>query len=154
MYEYIHSITSCNEDRVAQSVQRLATGWMVRGSNPSGGKIFRTCALRPTQPPVQWIPGLSRGKQRPGREADPSPPSNAVIKKGQSYTCTTPTGRTACTEPQCLYKGALYLFTPCNIQQSMFHWFPPSSIGMFHKYTKWSAVDSVDTCGEKTIFNF
>jgi len=26
-----------------------------------------------------------------------------------SYTSTPPIGRTACTEPQCLYKGALYL---------------------------------------------
>ena len=25
------------------------------------------------------------------------------------YTSTPPTGRTACEEPQCLYKGALYL---------------------------------------------
>jgi hypothetical protein len=37
-------------------------------------------ALRPTQPPVQWIPGLSRGKVWPGRDADPSPASNAQIK--------------------------------------------------------------------------
>jgi len=27
----------------------------------------------PTPPPVQWVPRLSRGKERPGREADPSP---------------------------------------------------------------------------------
>jgi len=38
-------------------------------------------ALGPTQPPVQWVPGLSRGKERRGREADPSPPSSAVVMK-------------------------------------------------------------------------
>ena len=38
-------------------------------------------ALGPTQPPVQRIPGLSRGKERPGRDADPSSPSSAVVKK-------------------------------------------------------------------------
>jgi hypothetical protein len=27
---------------IAQSVQRLATGWAVRGSNPGAGEIFRT----------------------------------------------------------------------------------------------------------------
>ena len=48
-----------------------------------------------------------RGKERPGRDADPSPPSSAVVMKEQSYTSSPPMGRTACTEPQCLYKGAL-----------------------------------------------
>ena len=39
-------------------------------------------ALGPTQPPVQWVPGLSPGgKERPGRDADPSHPSNAVVMK-------------------------------------------------------------------------
>jgi len=33
------------------------------GSNPGGDEIFRPSrpALGRTQPPVQWIPGLSRG---------------------------------------------------------------------------------------------
>jgi len=38
-------------------------------------------ALGPTQPPVQWVPDLSRGKERPGRDADPSPSSSAVVIK-------------------------------------------------------------------------
>jgi hypothetical protein len=35
-------------------------------------------ALGPTQLPVKWVPGLSWGKERPGRDADSSPPSSAV----------------------------------------------------------------------------
>jgi len=38
-------------------------------------------ALGPTQSPVQWVPGLSQGKERPGRDTDPSPPSSAMVKK-------------------------------------------------------------------------
>jgi len=43
------------------STLRIATGWMMPGSNPCGDTIFCTCfraALRPTQPPTKWIPGL------------------------------------------------------------------------------------------------
>ena len=41
----------------------VATGWTVRGSNPGGGEIFPPVQTgpAPTQPPVQWVPGLSRG---------------------------------------------------------------------------------------------
>ena len=115
---YIHSLYTNCVVRVAQSVQRLATGWTVQGSNPGGGEIFRTCPDRPWDPPsllyngYQVFPG---GRERPGRDADPSPPSSAMVMKEQSYTSTPPIGRTACTEPQCLYKAALYLFTFCSL---------------------------------------
>jgi len=45
-------------------------------------------ALSPTQPPVQWIPGLFRGEERPGCDADRSPSSSAVVKKEYNYTST------------------------------------------------------------------
>ena len=100
------------QSRVAQSVQRLATGWTVRGSNTGGGEIFFTCPDRPCGPPSFLYNGyrvFPGGKERPGRDADPSPSSSAMVMKEQSYTSTPPMGRTACTEPQCLYKGDLYL---------------------------------------------
>ena len=66
---------------------------MVRGSNPGGGQIFRTCPNRP------WAPhsllynvyrAFSGDKERPGRDADSSPPSSAV----------------------CLERVELYLYSP------------------------------------------
>ena len=99
-------------DQVAQSLQRLATGWKFRGSNPGWAEIFRTCPDPPWGPPsllykqYQVFPGC---KERPGRDADPSHPSSALVMKEQSYTSTPPIGHTACTEPQFLYRGDLYL---------------------------------------------
>ena len=58
------------------------------------------------------------GVKRPGREADPSSPSSAVVKKEYSYTSTPPMGPTACTEPQCLYRGSIYLYLTLKIRSS------------------------------------
>ena len=86
---------------------------MVRRSNPAGGEVFHTGPDRPWGPPSllynEYLV-IRGGKERPRRDADPSPPSSAVVKKEYSYTSTPPMGRTVCTEPQCLYKGALYHF--------------------------------------------
>ena len=72
-----------------------------------------------SMPPVGFEPTISAGvrpqaahlgKEQLGHDANPSPPSNAVVMKGQTYTSTPPMGHTACTQPQCLYKVALYLY--------------------------------------------
>ena len=59
------------------------------GSNPGGEEIFLPSrpALGPNQPPVQWVPGLSRG-----RAADHSPPSCAAVMEEQGCTSTDPLG--------------------------------------------------------------
>jgi len=59
----------------------VTTCWTVRGSNPGGGEIFRTCPYRPWGPPSLLYNGyrvFPGGKERPGRDADFSPPSSAV----------------------------------------------------------------------------
>jgi len=49
--------------RVAQLVLVTDYGLDGPGSNPGGDEIFRPSrpALGPTQPPVQWAPGVSQG---------------------------------------------------------------------------------------------
>jgi len=69
------------------NVVGIATGYGLdgRGIESWWGRDFphlSRLALGPTQPLVQWVLGLFRGcKERLGRDADPSPPSNAVVKK-------------------------------------------------------------------------
>ena len=64
----------------------IATGYGLDGPGIESrwGRDFlhlSRLALGPTQPPVQWVPGLFRRKERPKHEPDPSPLSSAVVKK-------------------------------------------------------------------------
>jgi hypothetical protein len=112
-------------------VAGTATGYGLDGpgSNPGGNEIFRTCPYRPWGPlsflynEYKVFPG---GKERPGRDADPSAllvpwsrksraipllplwavrPDRASVPVQYSYTSTPPIGRTACTVQ-------LYLYSP------------------------------------------
>ena len=58
--------------------------------------------------------GLYRASVPVQRYTLPLNPSSAQVKKEQSYTSTPPMGRTACTEPQCLYNGAPYFLPLCR----------------------------------------
>jgi len=52
--------------------------------NSGGGEVFRTCPDRPWGPHsllYNWYRVFPRGKERPGRDADPSLPSSAVVMK-------------------------------------------------------------------------
>ena len=70
---------------LAQSLKRLGTYWTVGGSNPGGFEIFGTCPDRPWGQPIPLYNGyrvFPGGIKRPGRKANPSPPSSAVVMKG------------------------------------------------------------------------
>jgi hypothetical protein len=54
-----YPISRVGRDRVVGIAARYSLD--VRGSNHGGSEIFRTRPNRTTQPPVQFVPGLSRG---------------------------------------------------------------------------------------------
>ena len=58
-------------------------------------------ALGPTQPPVQSVLGLSGGKERSGRDADPSPPSSTIGHGRVELYLYSPHG------PYSLYKASV-----------------------------------------------
>ena len=58
---------------------------MVRGSNPDGGRDFPHLSIPALGPHNLLYNGyrvFPEGKERPGRDTDPSPPSGAVVIKG------------------------------------------------------------------------
>ena len=69
------------------SVGGIATGYGLECpgiESVLGGKIFRTCAEQPWDPPsllYNWYRVFPGSKERPERDADPSPPSSAMVKK-------------------------------------------------------------------------
>lgn len=68
-------------------MDRLRAGWPRFKSHHGHIFLFMTSglALKPTQPPIQWVWGVfSPGVKRPGREADHSPPSPVEIKNDEA----------------------------------------------------------------------
>ena len=75
--------------------------------------IFRTYPNRPWGPHSLLCNGyrvFPGGNERPGRDADPSASSSAVGHERVELYLYPLMGRTACTELQCLDKGALYFY--------------------------------------------
>jgi hypothetical protein len=62
---------------IAQSVQRLATGWTALGVN---------------QPPVQWVPGLFPVVRRPRCGVDHPPSPSAKVKERVELYLYSPSG--------------------------------------------------------------
>jgi hypothetical protein len=82
------------EAGIAQSVQRLATGWKVRGSNPGGARFSAHIQTGSGANPASCTVGSGSfpGVKAAKRDADHTPPSSAEVKKELSYTSTHPMG--------------------------------------------------------------
>jgi hypothetical protein len=67
---------------------------MVRGSNPGGEKILRTCPDRPWGPPsiLSMGTGSFPGVQQPGRGVDHPPPFRAEVKESVELYVYSPPG--------------------------------------------------------------
>ena len=75
---------NCGPDSTVGIATELRAG-LSRDRSTVGGEIFRTCPDRPWGPPNLLYNGylvFPGDKMRPGRDADPSPPSSAVVMKG------------------------------------------------------------------------
>jgi hypothetical protein len=94
----------------------ILTGWTIRESNPGGARFSAPIQTGPGAQLASCImvtgffPGVKSGREV---TLTPHPLLVPLVMKYR-YTSTPLMGRTACTEPQCLYEGALY-FNYCNI---------------------------------------
>ena len=117
---YTHVICICNyycyciTAGIGQSVQRLATGWTVRGSNPGGDEVFRTRLVRPLGLPRLLYNGyrVLPGGKAVGACRWPSTTSSAEAKERAELYLYSP------YRPSCPVLGwTLHLPLPCMICQ-------------------------------------
>ena len=80
--------------RMGQSLQRLATGWTVRGSNPGGGEIFRTSPHLPWGQPSLLYNGyrVFLGGKTAVVWRWPPTPSSAEVKERVELYSHSPSG--------------------------------------------------------------
>jgi hypothetical protein len=124
----------------AGNVVRIATGYGLDGSIPGGGRVFPHLsrpALGPTQPPVQWVTGLSRGTERPGREAVSSSPSSAVGHERVELYLYSPYGLYGLYRASVPVQGCPLPLPQVTISTNygaLFHWPSPLTKDFFFKF--------------------
>ena len=109
----------------SRSVVGIATGYGLDGPGIESrwSEIFRTCSDRPWGPPCflyngyQVFPG---GKERPGRDADPSPPSSAVGHERVELYLYSSYGPYGLCRPSVPVQGVNFTSLYCKFQSSLY----------------------------------
>jgi hypothetical protein len=116
--------------RAGRSGDRIPVG------GGGGGRDFPHTsrpALGPTQPPIQWVPGLSWVVKLPGRGADhPSPSSAEVKERVKLYFYSTSGPFVACYRVTCTFRRVYkiaksdyqlrHVCPSVRMEQLSFHW--------------------------------
>jgi len=108
-------------------------GWTTGVWFPAGAGIiflFTTASrldMGPTQPPIQWVPGI----KQTGCEADHSLPSSSKIKNVWSYSLNPPLHHTPLRRGATLSQVVTYLWGTaytawCESARGLFWWWVPS----------------------------
>ena len=110
VYEFLYVINICKCGPGSSVCIATDYGLDDPGIESRWGEIFRPSrpALRPTQPPVQWVPGPSRRLSTAGACCYHSPPSSAVVMEEQSYTSTHALGHNRASNGNTLPLPLLY----------------------------------------------
>jgi len=104
----------------------IATGYGLDGPGIEsrwGARFSAPVQTGPVAHPASCTTGTGsflEVKSGRGVTLTPHPLLVLLVMKGYSDTSTPPMGRTACTEPQCLYKGDLYLYLLNQTKRNVF----------------------------------
>jgi len=98
------------------SIVGIATGWAGRSRDRIlvGARFSTPVQTSPGSHPASCMKGtgsLPRGKEWPGRDADPSPPSSAVVKERVELYLYPPMTVWPVQSLSAYTRGALYLYT-------------------------------------------
>ena len=79
LFDKVHWSQTRQMNLVRSVLSRLPTGWTVRGSNPGEARFSAPVQTGPPSLLYNGYRVFPGGKVLPGRNADPSPPSNAEV---------------------------------------------------------------------------
>ena len=95
---FMYSVPTSEWAKLAQSLQRLATGWTLRGSNPGGSIYSAPVQTGPGAHPTSYTMGTGSlaGVMKPGLTVTHPPPPSTKVKEGVELYLYSPPVSSCC----------------------------------------------------------